>query len=133
MAYQVILEPGRGQIREFEFPRVRPLMNFCAAFPCAPTDLRKARERELATLHENRQSVVAELYALEKIEGSNRRGGKDDTCHHGLYVQKLENRGVSKNEEKKKKTGKRDDQSAISGKGARRVRSNTNLCLSVTY
>ena len=103
MAYQVILEPGRGQIREFEFPRVRPLMNFCAAFPCALTDLRKARERELATLHENRQSVVAELYALEKIEGSNRRGGKDDTCHHGLYVQKLENRGVSKNEEKKKK------------------------------
>ena len=53
MAYQVILEPGVGQIREFEFPRVRTRINFRGDFSCALIDLRKARERELATLDEN--------------------------------------------------------------------------------
>ena len=91
MAYQVILEPGGGQFRECELPRVRTLTSFCSAFSCALTDLRKTRERELATFHENStiKTVVAELYALEEIEGNNRRGGMDDTCHHGLYVQKI--------------------------------------------
>ena len=36
-------------------------------------------------------------------------GGKDDTCDHGLYVQKLEIRNVQK-----KKNARLDDQSAIS-------------------
>ena len=41
-----------GQLREFESPRVRTRINFCVAFSCALIDLRKARERELATLDE---------------------------------------------------------------------------------
>ena len=96
MAYQVILEPGVGQFREFESPRARTRIIFRGAFSCALTDLRKARKRELATLDENRRSVSAEPYAQKKNEGNNRGGGKDDTCDHGLYVQKLESRSVPK-------------------------------------
>ena len=44
----------------------------------------------------NRQSVVAESFALKNNEGNNRRGGMDDTYDHGLYVQMLESRGVPK-------------------------------------
>ena len=50
MAYQVILVPGIGQFREFESPRVRTRIHFRGTFSCALIDLRKARERELATL-----------------------------------------------------------------------------------
>ena len=35
VAYQVILEPGIGQLREFEPPRVRTRMNFRGNFSCA--------------------------------------------------------------------------------------------------
>ena len=52
MAYQVILEPGIGQLREFEFLRVRIRIIFGGTFSCALIDLRKVRERELATLSE---------------------------------------------------------------------------------
>ena len=52
MTYQVILEPGTGQFREFESPRVRTRINFRAAFSRALIDLRKARGRELATIDE---------------------------------------------------------------------------------
>ena len=48
VAYQVILEPDIGQFHEFESPRVK----FVETFSCAQIDLRKARERELATLDE---------------------------------------------------------------------------------
>ena len=45
----------------------------------------------------NRRSVGAEPYARKKNEGNNRGGeGKDDTCDHGLHVQKLESRSVPK-------------------------------------
>ena len=52
MAYQVILEPGIGQFRDFESPRVRARINIRGTFFCSVIDLRKARERELATLDE---------------------------------------------------------------------------------
>ena len=52
MAYQVILEPGIGQFREFESPRVRTGITFRGTFFCALIDLRKARELELETLDE---------------------------------------------------------------------------------
>ena len=52
MAYQVILEPGIGQFREFESPLVRARIHLRGAFFCALIDLQKARERELATLDE---------------------------------------------------------------------------------
>ena len=51
MAYQVILERGIGQFREFESPRVHTSTyssKFVGNFSCAQIDLRKARERELA-------------------------------------------------------------------------------------
>ena len=38
----------------------------------------------------------AEPYAQKKMKAITGRGGKDDTCDHGLYVQKLESRSVPK-------------------------------------
>ena len=59
MAYQVILEPGIGQFREFEPRRVS-----LGLFLVCTNDLRKARERELATLDEkSTSSGTAEPYA----------------------------------------------------------------------
>ena len=65
VAYQVILEPGIGQFREFESPRVHTYSyKFVGTFSCAQIDLRKARERELATLDEtSTSSGIAEPYA----------------------------------------------------------------------
>ena len=50
----------------------------------------------------SRRSVGAEPYLCAKqIEGYNRGGGGgDDTCDHGLYVQKLESRNVPKKDKK---------------------------------
>ena len=50
MAYQVILEPGIGQFREFEPRRVHTRINSLGLFLVEKIDLRKARERESATL-----------------------------------------------------------------------------------
>ena len=66
VAYQVILEPGIGQFREFEYPRVHTRMNSWGLFLVhkLTCDLRKARERELATLDEkSTSSGIAEPYA----------------------------------------------------------------------
>ena len=66
VAYQVILEPGIGRIREFESLRVRTTYSyeFVGTFSCAQIDLRKARERDLATLDEKSTSNgIAEPYA----------------------------------------------------------------------
>ena len=52
---------------------------FVGAFSCAQIDLRKARERELATLDEkSTSSGIAEPYARKKIEGKS-RGGEGTT------------------------------------------------------
>ena len=49
VACQVFLEPGIGQLREFESPRVHTLSyKFGETFACAQIDFRTARERELA-------------------------------------------------------------------------------------
>ena len=64
MAYQVILEPGIGQFREFEPRRVHTRINSLGTFSCGQIDLQKARERELATLDEqSTSSGIAEPYA----------------------------------------------------------------------
>ena len=65
VAYQVILEPGIGQFREFESPRVHAnSYKFVGTFSCAQIDLWKERERELATLDEkSTSSGIAEPYA----------------------------------------------------------------------
>ena len=57
VAFQVILEPGIGQFREFDPRRVHARVNSLGLFSCAQIDFRKARERELATLDENRRAV----------------------------------------------------------------------------
>ena len=60
VAHQVILEPGIGQLRE---PSAYS-HKFVGTFSCAHIDLRKARERELATLDEKpTSSGIAEPYA----------------------------------------------------------------------
>ena len=75
VAYQVILEPGIGPFREFKPPRVHTTCKFVGTFCCAQTDLRKARERELATLDEKlTSSGTAEPYARYKLKS--RTGGK---------------------------------------------------------
>ena len=78
MAYQVILEPGIGQFREFKSPRVHTRMyNFVGTFSCAQIDLRKARERELATLDEKATSSgIAEPSALCAIKNEGKTGGE---------------------------------------------------------
>ena len=66
MAYQVILEPGIGQIREFESPRVHTYSyKLVGTFSCAQVDLRKPRERELATALDetSTSSGIVEPYA----------------------------------------------------------------------
>ena len=64
VAYPVILEPGIGQFREFESPRLHTRIRSWGIFSCAQIDLRKARERELATLDEkSTSSGIAEPYA----------------------------------------------------------------------
>ena len=65
MVYQVILEPGISRFREFESPRLHTYSyKFVGTFSCAQIDLRKARERELATLDEkSTSSGIAERYA----------------------------------------------------------------------
>ena len=78
---------------------------------------------------DNRRSVGAEPYAPKKrlaITGGGE--GKDDTCDHGLYIQKLESRSV----QKKITTDRRDDQSAISSKEHVKYEA-TQTFLSVTY
>ena len=63
VAYQVILEPGIGQFCEFEPRRVHTRINSLGLF-LAQIDLRKARERELATLDDkSTSSGIVEPYA----------------------------------------------------------------------
>ena len=64
MAYEVTLEPGIGQFREFESPRVHTRYIFVGTVSSAQIDLRKARERESASLDEkSTSSGIAEPYA----------------------------------------------------------------------
>ena len=65
VACQVVLEPGKGQFRDFGSPRGHTYSNiFVGTFSCAQIDLRKTRERDLATLHEkSTSSGIAEPYA----------------------------------------------------------------------
>ena len=61
----MILEPGIGQFREFESPRVHTRINSWGLFSCAQIDSRKARKRELATILDEKStsSGIAEPYA----------------------------------------------------------------------
>ena len=64
VGYQVILEPGIGQFREFESPRLCTRRTNSWGLFLAQIDLRKTRERELATLDEkSTSSGIAERYA----------------------------------------------------------------------
>ena len=67
VAYQAILEPGIGQLREFESPPSAYSHKLVGNFSCAQIDLRKARDRELATLDERpTSSGITEPYARKK-------------------------------------------------------------------
>ena len=79
VAYEVILAPGiiGRQLRGFESTRVHTRINslFVGTFSCAQIDLRKARERESATLGEkSTSSGIAEPYARQKLKA--RTGGE---------------------------------------------------------
>ena len=78
VAYQVILEPGIGQLREFESPRVHTRIPYSLGlFSCTQVDLRKAREREIATFDEKSTSNgIAEPYARQKMKARTGGGGK---------------------------------------------------------
>ena len=63
VAYQVILEPGIGQFREFESLLSAYSYKLVGTFSCAQIDLRKTPELELATLdEESTSSGIAEPY-----------------------------------------------------------------------
>ena len=84
VAYQINLEPGIGQFREFEPRRVHTRINSLRFLLCAQIDLRKARERDLAHSMKNRRAVGV----LNPMRDENWRqepgGRRDDTCNHGL-------------------------------------------------
>ena len=64
VAYQVILAPGIDQFREFKPSPSAYSYKFVGTISCAQVDLRKLRERELATLEEkSTSSGIAEPYA----------------------------------------------------------------------
>ena len=66
VAYQVVLEPGIDQFREFESPRVHThSYKFVGTFSCVQVDWRKARERELPNTfgEKSTSSEIAEPYA----------------------------------------------------------------------
>ena len=64
VAYQVVLEPGIGQFREFEPLRVHTRIHALGLFLVHKLTCGKARERELATLDEkSTSSGIAEPYA----------------------------------------------------------------------
>ena len=66
VAYQVILEPGMGQFREFEPRRVHTRVNSLGIFLVHKLTRGKARERELTTLDEkSTSSGIAEPYARQ--------------------------------------------------------------------
>ena len=80
MAYEVILEPGIiGEFRGFESPQLRARNFFRGIFSCALIDLRKARERELATLDEKSTISGCEPYVQKISKAITRGGGRDDT------------------------------------------------------
>ena len=76
MAYQVILEPGID--RSVSLDRAPPSAysyKFVGPFSCAQIDMRKARERELATLVEkSTSSGVAEPPARQNLYARTGRG-----------------------------------------------------------
>ena len=83
MTYQVILEPGIGQFREFEPLRVHTHSYiFVGTFSRAQIDLRKAREREIATF--DGAVGLLEPYVRDKNSRQEPGGRRDDTCDHGL-------------------------------------------------
>ena len=92
----------RAWYRSVSWVRIPPnayLYTFVGTFSCAQIDLRKARERELATLDEkSTSSGIAEPFARQKLKA--RTGGKGRHLWPRL-VHKLESRSVEK--EKKKK------------------------------
>ena len=78
-AYQVILEPGIGQFREFEPRRGHTRTKIVGTFSCGQIDLRKAREGELVTLDEqSTSSGIAEPYARKKMKA---RTGEEKGRH----------------------------------------------------
>ena len=69
----------------------------------------------------------------KKNEVNNRRGGKDDTCGHGLYVQKLESRSAPKKKKSllleemiNQQSAARSTSSTKQYKHIRQLRTNTN-------
>ena len=73
----------------FESPPVHThSYQFVGTFSCAQIDLRKAQERELATLDEkSTSSGIAEPYDMGDKSWRQEPGGgegRDDTCDHGL-------------------------------------------------
>ena len=77
-------------------PSSAHLYNFVGTFPRAEIDLRKTRERELATLGEkSTSSGIAEPYARYNLKARN--GGENGRHLWPRLVQKLESRQVKRN------------------------------------
>ena len=86
MAYQVIVEPGIGQFRKFEFPRVHTHINSLGPFfvhklTCGK---RESVSEQQHSMKNRRAMGLLNPMRDEKIEGKNGGGRRDDTCDHGM-------------------------------------------------
>ena len=85
VACQVILEPGIGQFREFECPRVHTRTNSWVLFRVHKFARGKRESVKFATLNEKSTSGgIPEPYARQKSKAQELGGSSDDTCDNGL-------------------------------------------------
>ena len=95
VAYHVMLEPGIGQFREFESPRVHTRINSWELF--LEHKLICGKRKSVSEQHsmKNRRAVGLLNPMRDKIEGKNQEpGGRRTTPVTTAFVQKLESRCV---------------------------------------
>ena len=84
VAYQVILEPGRGQFREFESPRVHTRINSWGLFFAHKLTCGKRESVSKQHSMKNRRAVGLLSPMRDKNCRQEPGGRTDDTCDHGL-------------------------------------------------
>ena len=82
MAYQVIFEPGIGQFREFESPRVHTRTNSWGLF--LVDKLTCGKRESVSEQHSMKNRAVGLLNPMRDENSRRQPGGRDDTCDHGL-------------------------------------------------
>ena len=84
MADQVILEPGAGQFREFESPRVHNRISSWGFFLVHKLTCGKRESVSQQHSMKNRRAVGLLYPMRDKSERQEPGGRRDDTCDHGF-------------------------------------------------